>query len=61
MVSRARGRGSLADATGEAAAARGGKGLYFSFYVAFFPRVANLTREQYNGLPFAFIGVQKGT
>ena len=27
----------------------------------FFSRVANLTREQYNGLPFAFIGVQKGT
>ena len=24
-------------------------------------RVANLTREQYNGLPFAFLWVQKGT
>src|SRR5262249_35462674 len=24
-------------------------------------RVANLTREQYNGLPFAFLRVQKGT
>src|SRR6184192_2904829 len=24
-------------------------------------RVANLTREQYNGLPFSFLRVQKGT
>ena len=24
-------------------------------------RVANLTREQYNGLPFAFLRVQKGS
>ena len=27
----------------------------------FFSRVVNLTREQYNGLPFAFLRVQKGT
>ena len=27
----------------------------------FFSRVANLTREQYNGLLFAFLRVQKGT
>jgi hypothetical protein len=26
----------------------------------FFSRVANLTREQYNGLPFSFLRVQKG-
>jgi hypothetical protein len=32
----------------------GDRGLFFS-------RVANLTREQCNGLPFSFLRVQKGT
>src|SRR5262245_39079256 len=27
----------------------------------FFSRMANLTREPYNGLPFSFLRVQKGT